>query len=38
MVTAEAVAAVYGSGFALTLGFYMVGMKVGAVLSALRKL
>lgn len=37
-VTFESLTAVYGSGFILTFAAYAVGLKVGIVLSAIRKL
>jgi hypothetical protein len=37
MVTPEGVATVYGTGFALTLGIYLIALKVGIAVSAIRK-
>ncbi len=37
MVTAEGVASVYGLGFSMTLGIYLIALKVGIAVSAVRK-
>lgn len=37
MVTAEGVASVYGLGFGMTLGIYLIALKVGIAVSAVRK-
>lgn len=37
MVTAEGVLAVYGAGFGVTFGTYLIAIQIGMVISTIRK-